>query len=80
MKTVLQLTLTVDLAHVRECAEALAARLEPTPYQVLAALAAQIVADWETRSAGCRILVVPALEKGAEVEKALALRVPQGLA
>lgn len=75
MKAVLNLTLTVDEDHVAIAARELRSRLAPPQWKVLAALAASVVAEWESTALGQRILVVPATEREAEVSKALQLRV-----
>lgn len=66
-KTVLNLGLTVDERGVATCAAALQQRLPPDQWRLLAALAAEIVARWETTAAGATVLVIPASAATAEV-------------
>lgn len=70
-KAVLNLHLTVDDAHVVECAEALHQRLEPNQWRILATLAAEIVARWESAAAGSRLLVVPMADLPTELHRAV---------
>lgn len=64
----LNLHLLVDEPRVAACAAELQTRLPPDQWRVLASLAAEIVARWESTAAGSRILVVPVREVGAAVK------------
>lgn len=68
---VLNLELTVDDAHVVECANALQLRLKPDQWEVLAMLAAEIVARWESAASGSRVLVVPMADLPTELHRAV---------
>lgn len=68
---VLNLQVTVDDAHVVECASALHQRLSPDQWSVLAMLAAEIVARWESAAAGSRLLVVPMADLPTELHRAV---------
>jgi hypothetical protein len=74
MAETLNLHLLVDAGREFECACALQERLTAGQFRILAQLAADIVARWETVHSGQRIAVVPAAEAGAEVARHLRLR------
>lgn len=69
--TVLNLELVVDERHVSRCAEELQRRLPPDQWKLLASLAAEIVARWETTAAGSTVLVLTGRGR-RELEAALA--------
>lgn len=67
----LNLHLVVDASRVAPCAAELHTRLPPDQWATLAALAAEIVARWESAATGSRVLVVPAGRLAESVSTAL---------
>jgi len=74
----LNLHLLVDAGREAECAAALQTQLKPDQFRILAQLAAEVVARWETVSQGGRVVVLAAADPAAEVARYLALR-PAGM-
>lgn len=78
-RTVLNLQIVCDDAHAYELAATLRQRLPTDQWRLLAQVSMEILALYESEAAGQKIVVVPASERAAEVERALRLR-PAGLA
>lgn len=61
---------------ISACAAELHARLPPGQWALLASLAAEIVARWETAATGSRVLLVPAQAQVERVARDLGLPAP----
>lgn len=70
----LNLHLLVDDGREAACAAELQRRLPLGQWRLLAQLAAEIVARWETVAAGQTVVVVPAAGAEAEIQRHLRLR------
>lgn len=73
-KATLNVHLLLDEGQEAACAAAMQARLKPDQWRLLAQLSAEVVARWETVTAGQRMVVVPAAGAEAEIQRHLRLR------
>lgn len=74
MKETLNIHLLVADGREADCAVALQTQLPPSQFRILAQLAAEVVARWESASSGGRVVVLTAADPQAEIARHLRLK------